>query len=209
MPPVSFGGGWPAFFVSLGFIAIMTVIVGDLAGLFGCVCGLDPGITAITFVALGTSMPDLFASKQAAVTEDNADNSIGNITGSNSVNVFLGLGLPWTIGAVYWSVASDSAIKDWETKYAGNEDVQKWLVDNPGKAAFVVPSGDLGLSVIVFCVCAFSCIATLQIRRVVFGGELGGPATPRLATGVFFVALWVIYVTVSGLKSTGKIDFSM
>ena len=26
-------------------------------------CGLDPGITAITFVALGTSMPDLFASK--------------------------------------------------------------------------------------------------------------------------------------------------
>jgi len=27
------------------------------------VCGLDPGITAITFVALGTSMPDLFASK--------------------------------------------------------------------------------------------------------------------------------------------------
>ena len=63
MPPVSFGGGWPAFFVSLGFIAIMTVIVGDLAGLFGCVCGLDPGITAITFVALGTSMPDLFASK--------------------------------------------------------------------------------------------------------------------------------------------------
>ena len=42
VPPVSFGGGWPAFFVSLGFIAIMTVIVGDLAGLFGCVCGLEP-----------------------------------------------------------------------------------------------------------------------------------------------------------------------
>ena len=66
VPPVCFGGGWPAFVVSLSFIAIMTVIVGDLAGLFGCVCGLDPGITAITFVALGTSMPDLFASKAAA-----------------------------------------------------------------------------------------------------------------------------------------------
>ena len=175
----------------------------------GCTMGLRSSVTAITFVALGTSMPDLFASKQAAVTEDNADNSIGNITGSNSVNVFLGLGLPWTIGAVYWSVASDSAIEEWGKKYMGNEDVQNWVKDNPGKAAFVVPSGDLGLSVIVFCVCAFTCIATLQIRRTLFGGELGGPATPRLATGIFFVALWVIYVTVSGLKSTGKIDFSM
>jgi len=209
VPPVRLGGGWPAFFVALVYIGGMTVGVSDLCGLFGCVLSCPPAITAITFVALGTSMPDLFASKQAAVTEDNADNSIGNITGSNSVNVFLGLGLPWTIGAVYWSVASDSAIEEWGKKYMGNEDVQNWVKDNPGKAAFVVPSGDLGLSVIVFCVCAFSCIATLQIRRTVFGGELGGPATPRLATGIFFVALWVIYVTVSGLKSTGKIDFSM
>ena len=44
---------------------------------------------------------DLFASKQAACTEKTADNSIGNVTGSNSVNVFLGLGLPWTIAAIY------------------------------------------------------------------------------------------------------------
>lgn len=60
-------------------------------------------MTAITFVALGTSLPDLFASKQAAKSEKTADNSIGNVTGSNSVNVFLGLGLPWTIAAIYWT----------------------------------------------------------------------------------------------------------
>ena len=58
---------------------------------------------AITFVALGTSLPDTFASKAAAVGEKNADNAIGNITGSNSVNVFLGLGLPWLIAAIYHS----------------------------------------------------------------------------------------------------------
>ena len=28
---------------------------------------------------------------------------MGNITGSNSVNIFLGLGLPWTVGAIYWT----------------------------------------------------------------------------------------------------------
>jgi solute carrier family 8 (sodium/calcium exchanger) len=50
---------------------------------------------------MGTSLPDTFASKQAAQQSKNADSAIGNITGSNSVNVFLGLGLPWIIGAVY------------------------------------------------------------------------------------------------------------
>jgi len=52
-------------------------------------------------VALGTSLPDLFASKVAATQEKYADNAIGNVTGSNSVNVFLGLGLPWLIAAIY------------------------------------------------------------------------------------------------------------
>lgn len=50
---------------------------------------------------MGTSLPDTFASRTAALREDSADNSIGNITGSNSVNVFLGLGLPWLIAAIY------------------------------------------------------------------------------------------------------------
>ena len=52
-------------------------------------------------MALGTSLPDTFASKAAAVNEKHADNAIGNVTGSNSVNVFLGLGLPWVIAAIY------------------------------------------------------------------------------------------------------------
>jgi hypothetical protein len=54
------------------------------------------------FVALGTSLPDTFASRIAAQNEKTADNAIGNITGSNSVNIFLGLGLPWVFATVYW-----------------------------------------------------------------------------------------------------------
>ena len=69
---------------------------------------LQDSVTAITFVALGTSLPDLFASKQAATMDDTADNSIGNVTGSNSVNVFLGLGLPWLIAAIFWKVKVDA-----------------------------------------------------------------------------------------------------
>merc|ERR1712187_727188 len=81
------------------------MVVGECAGLLGCSIGIPPDICAITLVALGTSLPDTFASKIAAVQDNTADNSIGNITGSNSVNVFLGLGMPWTLAAIYWLAA--------------------------------------------------------------------------------------------------------
>ena len=55
----------------------------------------------LPLVALGTSLPDTFASKVAAINEDSADAAIGNITGSNSVNVFLGLGIPWVVACIY------------------------------------------------------------------------------------------------------------
>lgn len=101
VPPPSFGGGWPAFSVALIYIGIVTAVVGEVASILGCVVGLKDSVTAITFVALGTSLPDTFASMTAAKTSKYADSAIGNITGSNCVNVFLGLGLPWVISALY------------------------------------------------------------------------------------------------------------
>ena len=103
VPPPSFLNGYLCFFVSLILIGLLTAIVSDLASIFGCLIGLEDVVTAITFVALGTSLPDLFASRQAALMEKHADASIGNVTGSNSVNVFLGLGLAWMIASAYWT----------------------------------------------------------------------------------------------------------
>ena len=65
-PPAHYGKGVPCFFVALAFIGVVTAVVGEVATLMGCVIGLKPGITAITFVAIGTSLPDTFASKKAA-----------------------------------------------------------------------------------------------------------------------------------------------
>ena len=101
IPPPHMAGGWACFFTSLAFVGIVTAVVGEFANLFGCVLGIKPSITAITFVALGTSLPDTFASMAAAQQEKYADSAIGNVTGSNSVNVFLGLGLPWVIATSY------------------------------------------------------------------------------------------------------------
>ena len=104
IPPTIYFEGKLTFFVALTAIGALTAVIGDVASLFGCVVGLPDSVTAITFVALGTSLPDTFASKTAAVSDPTADAAIVNVTGSNAVNVFLGLGMPWLMGAIYWRV---------------------------------------------------------------------------------------------------------
>lgn len=67
VPPPLYLGGWLTFLASLGLIAFVTVIIIDTAKTFGCLVELEDAITAITFVAVGSSLPDTFASKIAAV----------------------------------------------------------------------------------------------------------------------------------------------
>jgi len=149
------------------------LIIGEIATVLGCVLNIEDTVTAITFVALGTSLPDTFASMSAAKNSEYADSAIGNVTGSNSVNVFLGLGLPWAIAATYW-----------EVKYG--ED-------------YKVPAGDLVFSVFIFLVVAVLCFLILIARRIVIGGELGGPFLSKYISASVCVFLWIIYITFSSL----------
>ena len=51
---------------------------------------------------------DTFASKVAAIQDEYADNSVGNVTGSNAVNVFLGIGIAWSMAAIYWAAKGET-----------------------------------------------------------------------------------------------------
>eukprot|EP00928_Gymnodinium_smaydae_P048739 TRINITY_DN3262_c0_g2_i2.p1 TRINITY_DN3262_c0_g2~~TRINITY_DN3262_c0_g2_i2.p1 ORF type:complete len:858 (-),score=206.78 TRINITY_DN3262_c0_g2_i2:71-2584(-) len=196
VPPTNFAGGWVCFCVALIMIGIVTAIIGDMANLLGCALGVSGSTTAITFVALGTSLPDTFASKSAAMGDPYADASIGNVTGSNSVNVFLGLGMPWLIGAIYWQMVGAEPDDEWYQK--GEEMAWPLHVKSSfSKGAFVVPAGGLGPSVAIFTACALATLATLLVRRRVIGGELGGPKKTQWATFAFFVFLWAIYIVAS------------
>ncbi|CAO4374860.1 unnamed protein product [Caenorhabditis nigoni] len=173
LPPPTIFYGYPCFVVALVAIGFVTAVVGDVASIFGCMVGLKDAVTAITLVALGTSLPDTFASKIAAESDDTADNAVGNVTGSNSVNVFLGLGLPWVIASLYWASKGES---------------------------FRVDAGDLGFSVTVFMICSVLFLVVLVLRRklALFGqGELGGPFGPKTLSTLFFVGLWIAYVALS------------
>jgi len=195
VPPPGLMGGWPCFFGALVMIGVQVVLISDFAGMMGCQMNLKPAVTAITFVALGTSLPDTFASMAAARGDKTADNSVGNVTGSNSVNVFLGLGLSWLIAAIYWEGQPITA--EWLEKYP---DIAARQMRDHGEVTggFVVYAGDLGFSVMVFTVCAIITLGTIIYRRPY---ELGGDKNSAVATAVFFCFLWVLYVILSSLSS--------
>jgi solute carrier family 8 (sodium/calcium exchanger) len=190
IPPPDFGGGWCCFVVALIYVGITTAGIGDFAMLFGCALDIPDQVTAITFVALGTSLPDTFASKIAAREDPYADASITNITGSNSVNVFLGLGFPWTVSAIFWSYKAQEP--DWI--HAAPDHVLATYKDS---AVFVVKSESLGFTVTIFTICAICAIFCLWLRRSLFGGELGGPWFPKLISSIYLGLLWMVYIAAS------------
>ncbi|XP_054586431.1 sodium/calcium exchanger 2a [Nothobranchius furzeri] len=175
VPPTQYWNGWACFIVSISVIGILTAVIGDLASHFGCTVGLRDSVTAVVFVALGTSVPDTFASKVAATQDQYADASVGNVTGSNAVNVFLGIGLAWSVAAVYWEIK--------------------------GKVFHVDP-GSLAFSVTLFTIFAVFSMGVLMLRRrPAIGGELGGPRVPKVLTSLLFFGLWFVYILFSSLET--------
>merc|ERR1712168_1410867 len=180
IPPTGIGAGYPTFVISIIFIGLCTAVIGDVAGHLGCFINLKDGVNAIAFVALGTSVPDTFASKTAAIEDETADNSVGNVTGSNAVNVFLGIGIAWSMAAIYWEANGEQ---------------------------FKVPVGSLGFSVTVFCIEAALAIGILLARRhPAVGGELGGPKFFKTCSSAAFVFFWCFYVAISAMEAYGVIN---
>jgi len=168
IPPTSYYNGWLTFGCSLAAIGGVTMIIGDLASVWGCMVGLDEGFVGMSVVALGTSMPDTFASITATQMAPNADAAIGNITGSNSVNVFLGLGLPWMIATIYHTIDGST---------------------------YETPAGSLGFSVSLFVPMAIICLGIMFYRNHIGEGALGGSKASRQYMAYFFMAEWVFFLT--------------
>jgi len=103
---------------------------------------------------------------------------VGNVTGSNSVNVFLGLGTPWLIATIYHTANGTT---------------------------YEVPAGDLSFGVAIYLVTAVITLSVLMLRRFKVGGELGGPTSLKYGTASLFLMLWFIYVLLSSLKAYGDI----
>lgn len=142
--------------------------------------GIDAYVIAFTALAAGTSWPDLMASKIAAERQITADSAIANITCSNSVNIYIGIGVPWLIDTLY-------------NFFAYNEPLR---IDN---------AGGLSFSLLVFFATSVGCISVLVFRRLTLGAELGGPRLWAWLSCAFFMLLWLIFVVLSSLRVSGLI----
>eukprot|EP00850_Spirogloea_muscicola_P018619 SM000172S03092 [mRNA] locus=s172:270425:276242:- [translate_table: standard] len=175
IPPAGTGGGWPALAASLMLIAAIAAVLVELADLFSCASGLPVYVTAITLVAAGTSMPDLLASRLAARLSDRADAAVSTVTGSNSTNVFLGLGLPWLATALHDRLRS--------------------------RHRFRVEAGVYEVSLAAFFGAAVAGICALAARRVLAGVELGGSRGSAWATATLLAILWATFIAVSSARA--------
>lgn len=180
VPPYHVAHGWIAFICSLIFISGIAYIVTKLSDLISCVTGINDYVIAFTALAAGTSWPDLVASKIAAERQTTADSAIANITCSNSVNIYFGIGIPWLIDTTYNYLAYKQPL-------------------------YIKNAAGLSFSLLVFFCTSAGCISVLVLRRLTLGAELGGPRIWAWITSAYFILLWLIFVVLSSLKVSGII----
>ncbi|KAE9464066.1 hypothetical protein C3L33_04024, partial [Rhododendron williamsianum] len=180
VPPHQIAHGWIAFICSLIFISGIAYIVTQLTDLITCVTGINAYVIAFTALASGTSWPDLVASKIAAERQTTADSAIANIICSNSVNIYVGIGIPWLIDTAYNYIAYKEPLR-------------------------IKNAEGLSFSLLVFFATSVGCIVVLVFRRITLGAELGGPRLWAWVTFVYFMLLWMIFVVLSSLKVSGII----
>lgn len=198
-PPAHIGGGWPCFFVTLAYIAGVTVFLVDAAELFGCYIGVRVSSTAITAIAVGTSLPDLLAARQSVRDASTADLALSMICTSNLINVLVGLGVPWLIGALYW--AQVGTTEAWIERLGGN---YRHLVDTHPEGALIVASGDLSFDIGMYLLLAVVATVLLAERRRRLGYEIGGDLARE--TAVFMVFLWVFWLFLVSMRAYGGFD---
>ncbi|KAF5828366.1 hypothetical protein DUNSADRAFT_17737 [Dunaliella salina] len=178
IPPSDWAGSYPTFLGANVILVGIIFLTKEVANLLGCELTLSPVMTGLTLVSVGTSLPDTFASRMATVHDDTADAAIGNITASNSANIFLGLGLPWIIAAGYY--------------YGKGE-------------PFNVPAGDLGFTLVLWCA-GFGAMSTILAIRRFQGGELGGSVVAQRILMAWSIFLWLFFLVLSGVHSYNHFD---
>ncbi|PIK62686.1 putative sodium/calcium exchanger 3 isoform X5 [Apostichopus japonicus] len=199
VPPTDYLGGWACFTVSIIWIAILTALIGDLATMFGCTIGLMDSVTAISFVALGTSVPVTIETCNLGIFRalvyklilplcPPIHSQVNGCRGDKHADASSATSPGATLSTFSWYRRGvDSGV----------------LQASHGRNQFCVDPGSLGFSVTLYTCFAVVSISVLMIRRVhpKIGAELGGPKWAKIPTSLFFVCLWLLYILISTLEA--------
>ena len=83
-----------SFIVAIAWVGIFSGMMVDWATSIGCVVGIPDAVMGLTFLAAGTSVPDLLTSVVVA-KQGHGDMAVSSSIGSNIFDVLVGLPLPW------------------------------------------------------------------------------------------------------------------
>lgn len=182
IPPSSYMNGWMRFACALAAVGLVSFLILEITTTVGCIFDMRSTVQALVLVAIGTSLPDLTASRRAAESKrtKDADASIATLAGANAASVFIGLGLPWTIATVYhWAQYGESFFV--------------------GK----LPTADFTFALVCFLACSMICFLVFGLRRLIIGGELGGPKVSRVFSAIVMFFLWGAFITLNIMNSYG------
>lgn len=103
VPPTTYLGGWATFISSFILTGLLSFAVFDTVTSMGCIMDIPIGLQALVLIAIGTNLPDCVANYLSASDKNgvNADAALQMISATNAINIFVGLGLPWTIATIY------------------------------------------------------------------------------------------------------------
>jgi len=91
---------WRVFIVSIIMIAFLSWALVEIAVLMAHSIGIPEVIIALTILAGGTSIPDLLGSLIVS-KKGRGDMAVSNAVGSNTFDIFIGLGLPWFVYTLF------------------------------------------------------------------------------------------------------------
>jgi len=93
-------------------IAVLSYVLVEVAVVTAQILNIPEAIIALTVLAVGTSIPDLFSSVIVA-KQGRGDMAVSNAIGSNIFDILVGLGLPFIIAMIVYgeSIAADGNLK--------------------------------------------------------------------------------------------------
>ena len=99
------------FFISIVIIAALSWVLVEAAVEISALLNIPEAIVALTVLAIGTSVPDLFSSVIVA-RQGRGDMAVSNAIGSNIFDILIGLGLPFLLYLIFIGGAIDTSVGD-------------------------------------------------------------------------------------------------
>lgn len=111
IPDVRKGGKWAKLYpltlaMVICWLAGMSFGMVNCIDRLGCILSIPSDIMGLTVGSIGTSLPNLFASMLVA-KQGLPITAVSNAFGSNVFNIFIALGLPWTIQTCFIAVGEE------------------------------------------------------------------------------------------------------